>query len=317
MKKKNRTGLQSKVSHIFAGVPIPKKRRSRSGMPEQESETKDSQQTPDTQISAEEPLTLEPPVVEPPKQQTPQTQKQAEATPDEEKSNTLPQSEEPVLKQLPMIELPEAQPSIPLRQTIEPPEIDEHVEAVKEPFPGKSVKAGITKQKAAKTPRKTTIRSKDKRSASKAGPSSRKQTTMVILVIALSVLLFFLLFKPFSKSSYNITGPGASQPVGSQPASQTSAANIAIDWQIPDVYPTNIRDPMILGSQQQFYSETWKPNLVGLVYNEEQKYAIIGTEILQEGEEINGVKVLKINKDSVEFERDGQKWTQVVQSENN
>lgn len=302
MKKKNRTGLQSKVSHIFAGVPIPKKKRSRSG-PEQEPETKDTQQTPDIQFPADEPLTLE-------------TQKQIEATPDEEKADT-PQAEEQVIKQPPMIELPGAIPSIPLRQTIGPPEINEHVEAVHEPFPGKSVKAGITKQKVAKTRRKTSIRSKDKRSASKAGPSSRKQTTMVILVIALSVLLFFLLFKPFSKSSHNITGPGASQPAGSQLVSQASAANIKINWQIPDVYPTNIRDPMILGSQQQFYSETWKPNLVGLVYNEEQKYAIIGTELLQEGEEINGVKVLKINKDSVEFEKDGQKWTQVVQGENN
>jgi hypothetical protein len=317
MKKKNRTGLQSKVSHIFAGVPIPKKRRSRSDTSEKEPDTKDTQQTPDAQLPAEEPLTLEPPAVEPSTRQAPQKQKQAKETLEEEKAETLPQAEEQELKQPPMIELPEAVPSIPLRQTIGPPEIDEPVEAVQEPLAGKSVKAGITEKKVVKISKKASIRPKDKRSASKAGPSSRRQTTMVILVIALSVLLFFLLFKPFSKSSHNITTPGTSQPAGSQPVSQANAANIKINWQIPDVYPTNIRDPMILGSQQQFYSETWKPNLVGLVYNEEQKYAIIGTELLQEGEEINGVKVLKINKDSVEFERDGQKWTQAVQGENN
>jgi hypothetical protein len=332
MKKKTRTGLQSKVSHIFAGVPIPKKRRSRSGEPEQKPETKDSEQTPAVQIAAEEHPSQQPavkktpaeqhpvsesPAAEPSAQQIPQAQKQAKEISDEEKFDIQPQAEELILGQPPVIQLPDAQPSIPFGQTIELPEIDEPVKAVQEPFSGKPAKAGIAEQKVVKIPRKASARPKDKRLASKAGPSSRRQTTMVILVIALSILLFFLLFKPFSKSSYNITGPEVTQTVESQSAAQMYSVSTAINWQRPDVYPTNIRDPMILGSQQQFYSDTWKPNLVGLVYNENQKYAIIGTEILQEGEEINGVKVLKINKDSVEFERDGQKWTQEVQSENN
>jgi hypothetical protein len=301
MKKKNRTGLQSKVSHIFAGVPIPKKKRSRSDEPEQKPETKDSQQAPQVQIPAKE---------------HPSRQPAAKETPIEQPRIPDSQTEEPILEQPPAIQLPDAQPSIPFGQTIELPEIDEPIKAVHEPSSDKPVKAGIAEQKVVKIRRKTSARQKNKRLASKTGPSSRRQTTMVILVIALSILLFVLLFKPFSKSS-NITGPGESQPATSQPTARTNAANIAINWQKPDVYPSNIRDPMILGSQQQFYSETWKPNLVGLVYNEKQKYAIVGTELLQEGEEINGVKVIKINKDSVEFERDGQKWTQEVQGENN
>ncbi len=328
MVKKNRTGLQSEVSHIFAGVPIPKKKRPHTDEPEQKPESKDTRQIPAQQTPVEEqPATIEippeqPPVMEssaeePTTQPVPEKQKQAEETPVKEKHEIKPQMEEPVFKQPPLIQLQEEQPSIPFSQTIELPEIDEPAEAIKRSSTLRPVKADITGKSGDKIPSKVSTRQTGKRFASKSGKntSSRKQTTMVILVIALSILLFFLLFKPFSKSSYNINEPGAVKPAMIRSAAQTNAASIAINWQIPDPYPTSIRDPMLLSSQQQFDSETWKPNLVGLVYNENQKYAIIGTDILQEGEEINGVKVIKINKDSVEFERNDQKWTQEVQSE--
>ena len=291
MEKKNRTGLQSVVSHIFAGVPIPKKKRPPTDEPEQKPESKDTRQTPAQQIPAkeqpattetppEQPSVTESPAEKPSTQQVPEKQKQAEETPVKEKPEIKQHAEEPVFK---------------------------------------PVKAGVAGKSGEKIPRKASARSKNKRFASKSGTksNSRKQTTMVILVIALSILLFFLLFKPFNRSSYTITDPGVVRPAAIKSSAQANAASVLIKWQIPEPYPANIRDPMLMSSQQQFYSETWKPNLVGMLYNEIQKYAIIGTDILQEGEEINGVKVIKINKDSVEFERNGQKWKQEVQSENN
>ena len=330
MAKKNRTGLQSEVSHIFAGVPIPKKKRPPTDEPEQKPESKDTRQTPAQQIPAkeqpattetppEQPSVTEFPAEKPSTQQVPEKQKQAEETPVKEKPEIKPQAEEPVFKQPPLTQLPEEQPSIPFSQTIELPEIDEPAEAILGSSTIRPVKAGVAGKSGEKIPRKASARSKNKRFASKSGTksNSRKQTTMVILVIALSILLFFLLFKPFNRSSYTITDPGVVRPAAIKSSAQANAASVLIKWQIPEPYPANIRDPMLMSSQQQFYSETWKPNLVGLVYNEIQKYAIIGTDILQEGEEVNGVKIIKINKDSVEFERNGQKWKQEVQSENN
>ena len=50
--------------------------------------------------------------------------------------------------------------------------------------------------------------------------------------------------------------------------------------------------------------------ITGITYNEEKSFAIIGTKIVSEGETIDGIKIIKIHKDKVEFEKDGKRWTQ-------
>jgi hypothetical protein len=52
--------------------------------------------------------------------------------------------------------------------------------------------------------------------------------------------------------------------------------------------------------------------LKGILYSEDNPSALIGETIVREGDIINGVKVVKINKDTVEFEKDGEKWTQGI-----
>jgi hypothetical protein len=53
-----------------------------------------------------------------------------------------------------------------------------------------------------------------------------------------------------------------------------------------------------------------KVALKGILYSEDNPSALIGETIVAEGDIIDGVKVVKINKDTVEFEKDGEKWTQ-------
>jgi hypothetical protein len=50
--------------------------------------------------------------------------------------------------------------------------------------------------------------------------------------------------------------------------------------------------------------------LKGILYSEGNSSALIGETIVREGDIIDGVKVVKINKKTVEFEKDGEKWTQ-------
>ena len=40
--------------------------------------------------------------------------------------------------------------------------------------------------------------------------------------------------------------------------------------------------------------------------------AMIGANLVQEGQQVAGATVVKIEKDSVEFEMDGQRWKQMV-----
>lgn len=50
----------------------------------------------------------------------------------------------------------------------------------------------------------------------------------------------------------------------------------------------------------------------GIIYIENNASAIIGSQVVREGQTLYGVKIVKIHKDKVEFERDGNKWTQRV-----
>jgi len=52
--------------------------------------------------------------------------------------------------------------------------------------------------------------------------------------------------------------------------------------------------------------------LTGILYAEDDPSAIVDGKIVHEGDTINGVKVVKIHRDEVEFERAGERWSQGV-----
>jgi type II secretory pathway component PulC len=51
----------------------------------------------------------------------------------------------------------------------------------------------------------------------------------------------------------------------------------------------------------------------GILYSEDNPSAIIDTQIVHIGDKIYGATVVKINRDSVEFEIDGKKETKSVE----
>jgi len=55
-----------------------------------------------------------------------------------------------------------------------------------------------------------------------------------------------------------------------------------------------------------------KGRVTGIVYGGDKPSAMVSGEIVREGDTIFGVKVVKIFKDRVEFEKDGKKWRQKV-----
>jgi hypothetical protein len=50
--------------------------------------------------------------------------------------------------------------------------------------------------------------------------------------------------------------------------------------------------------------------VVGILHSEENSCALINHELVHEGDITNGVKVVKIDRREVEFEKNGQRWTQ-------
>lgn len=52
--------------------------------------------------------------------------------------------------------------------------------------------------------------------------------------------------------------------------------------------------------------------IMGIIYSEENPSVLINDELAHEGDITNGVKVVKISNREVEFEKNGERWTQKV-----
>jgi type II secretory pathway component PulC len=133
------------------------------------------------------------------------------------------------------------------------------------------------------------------------------------MVILLSILLVVLLAKPFQKHPSHRP---VSRITRQAKVAVSPAANVKIDWPVPRKYPETLRDPMMLSAPKQVKVQTPAALVVkGISYSEDRRFAVIGTQTVQEGDTIEGATITKINRDSVEFERDGKKWTQRVQGD--
>jgi hypothetical protein len=52
--------------------------------------------------------------------------------------------------------------------------------------------------------------------------------------------------------------------------------------------------------------------VVGILHGKERSCALINHELVYEGDITNGVKIVRIDKHKVEFEKNGERWTQKV-----
>jgi hypothetical protein len=143
--------------------------------------------------------------------------------------------------------------------------------------------------------------------ADKSGADANRQKVMVVLIPVLFIILIIVLTQVLS-------GPASSKATAAQNISVAGAATVSndkVNWQIPAQYPANMRDPMQKGSGSP--TQGGELAVKGILYSQDKSSAIIGSLIVHEGEKVSGATVLNINKDSVDFEMDGKKWTQQIQ----
>jgi len=186
-----------------------------------------------------------------------------------------------------------------------------------EPLPAaprpKVVEVKVPEQVTRQIPPKISRRRKDKLFAPKAGTSSSRQKTSIILFVLFSTALVIVLARPYFTSRRNPVNPRAA---GKTDKGNSTLANIKIDWPVPPVYSAELRDPMELSSRQQKIIIETSTDLVvvGISWSEDRKFATIGTQTVQEGDIVQGTKirVKTINRNSVEFEDDEKTWTQEV-----
>ncbi|MHC4060641.1 MAG: hypothetical protein ACYSUC_05745 [Planctomycetota bacterium] len=196
-----------------------------------------------------------------------------------------------------------------------PGEAEPHqpVERLPKPAPLEMRKSDAPPRKKEKVvARKPRIRTTPRLSASGVSPARRKITALIVPV--LFVILVLVLMRTF-----RVTSPIADTPFVAKPptAAATAASNIEIGWQVPPLYSATPRDPMKLGLLTAGRTESGELVVRGIAHDQDRPYALIGIEIVEEGQKVLGATVVKINRGSVEFEKDGKRWTQQVQSENN
>jgi len=142
------------------------------------------------------------------------------------------------------------------------------------------------------------------------GATSQRQKIATILVPVLFIILIVAFIRVLSPKGGSPVGSVESRPTGAV------AGSIAkIDWQVPAPYPSTLRDPMKFGQVKPAGNsavQTEEIAVGGIIWSDDRPLAIIGGEVVAEGEEISGATVVKIEKDSVEFEKDGKRWTQKV-----
>lgn len=212
---------------------------------------------------------------------------------------------------VPIPQRPAPKPPAPSHMTPTKPKPKEPVQPPPPPktAPAKQPKAKAAVKTVKQIPWQQTLEQiKNKLFASKPGVSDIRQKKMVILVPVLSIVLIFVLFRVLSTPSR-----GTNQHQGFEPTNVAAGSNKEIDWQVPDPYPTRLRDPMQLGSVTIAQTETGKLMVRGIVYSEDNPTAVIDDQIVHEGDKILDATVVKINKNSVEFEINGKRWTQKVQ----
>lgn len=157
-----------------------------------------------------------------------------------------------------------------------------------------------------------------KLSVDKAGVSPARQKATVIAVLILFIILVFVLIRTFGTGAF----PQSSDELATIELAKTPAvvkSDIRIDWQVPPLYPKDLRDPTEFDSVAPGQADIAKLStaeliVTGITYSKDEQYAIVGTQIVRDGDMVSGATVVRISEDRVEFEMDGKRWSQTVQS---
>lgn len=200
-------------------------------------------------------------------------------------------------QQSPQQYFPSPEPQKVVQKSVEKPApaVPDRVKAVVEPKPSflKNIKSRLLSRKQ--------------------GSSSARQKVMIVAIPVLAIVLIFVFVKVLKPSKPKRRVESQVPQVQGQ-----SAAPKTINWEIPKPLAGFVRDPMKFdsGGSYQAGSSGSEPPLTGseivirgIVHSNDKPTAVVGGHIVHEGDVIKDIVILKINKDSIDLEKAGQKKT--------
>ena len=155
---------------------------------------------------------------------------------------------------------------------------------------------------------------KTKNLSSKQQVSQTRKIFSIIIVIVLGFVAIFAWLKVFTGSS-GTTKTSTKTNVASPAKQDAPSETITINWERPVEY-TLSRNPMARGTGKTFTMTGQDVIVTGIVSSEETGFTAVLSDgsIIHKGDEIHGIKVIDIKSKSVEFEKDGRRWTQEIEN---
>lgn len=153
------------------------------------------------------------------------------------------------------------------------------------------------------------------------GLGDARQKKMIFMIAVLFIVFTVMLYRMLKPALSGNGSEDVPKQVAAVETVMPSDSDIRINWQIPAPYPATLRDPMRLSSAAALAQGLAAGGGVeesrideGIVvraiyYSEQGRSAVIGDEIVYEGQEVLGATVIKITKDHVEFERNGRSFS--------
>lgn len=153
---------------------------------------------------------------------------------------------------------------------------------------------------------------------------SAKNKVMVLLIPILAIVMIFMFRQVLHKSPGKAKGAGKNDKTAAVEAESSEE----IMWNIPDPLPVVDRNPLKLPEPEKpenpdqseaanarqgttaGNTQTTSLQIRDIVYSEDKATALVGNQIVRAGSRINDVTIVKINRDSVELERNGETWIQ-------
>jgi hypothetical protein len=184
-----------------------------------------------------------------------------------------------------------------------------------EPAPADTTAMPAPERRPLSKPQKrTAIRSFTKKEQTGSGRHKLVTWLIPVLVIALVVVL-----------KHPLGARSAAKAVGGPPLRMMGpvSADVQIAWEVPSPYDLAGRDPMkgttppvVAVEDNGTAAPTTEPLVelvvTGILYSPDNPAAIVDTQVVHEGEQISGATVEKIEKDGIQFERNGRRWKQTV-----
>jgi len=290
---KNKAGLQKNVSSVFKGVPVPQNNGSQqpSGTPTPDP----AHGVPPKPVAADRQVSQSSLI-----KKLNQSEDSLDNTAQKQTPNVFPKpTSTNQMTQSPLIKkLPQTEESLKQAAKATQPKSSPFI---------KETSDGLLQQ------------IKNKLFTPKPGVSPIKQKAMVIMVPILAIIMIFVFRQVLSKAPRKTKGAGTDDtPV----VVANADSGREIDWKVPEPISIMMRDPIKLpdesGTQNTEENGTANKPKQGaiivrdIVYSHDRPSAVIGSKIVYVGDKVNDATIIKINRDSIEFETDEKKWVQKV-----